>query len=166
MAFCQKCGKELNASDMFCTNCGEKTGKVDISDIASNVKTSVKTKVSEFKQTNANSQQENQQFYSNDRQAQNANYVQTNIPSAETFYQNQMVSIPSNYKPLGVWAFFGYSILFSIPIIGLIVNLILCFNSNNLSRRNYARSFWCWYLIVAIAAIIIIASGATLLSNF
>ena len=60
---------------------------------------------------------------------------------------------PEEYRPLSPWAYFGYSILFAIPIFGLIFNLILCFNDENINRRNYARSFWCAYLLVAIIVI-------------
>lgn len=63
---------------------------------------------------------------------------------------------PEEYRPLGAWAYFGYSILFSIPVIGLIVNLVFCFSDGNINRRNYARSFWCAYLFVAILAIAMI----------
>ena len=72
--------------------------------------------------------------------------------------------VPEEYKPMGAWAYFGYSLLFSIPIVGLIVNLVLCFNKTNINKRNYARSFWCWYVIVAAAIIIAAASGVSLLS--
>lgn len=60
---------------------------------------------------------------------------------------------PSEYRPLGAWAYFGYSILFSIPLIGLIFNLIYCFSDSNINRRNYARSFWCVYLLVFIISV-------------
>lgn len=65
---------------------------------------------------------------------------------------------------MGAWAYFGYSLLFSIPIVGLIVNLVLCFNKTNINKRNYARSFWCWYVIVAVAIIIAAVSGVSLMS--
>lgn len=77
-------------------------------------------------------------------------------------YSAPVSSSQTENKTLGAWAFFGYSILFIIPIIGLICNLIFCFNSSNITRRNYARSYWCWYVIIAIAAIVIIASGISL----
>lgn len=54
------------------------------------------------------------------------------------------------FRPLSPWAYFGYSVLFTVPFIGLIVNLVFCFNSENINRRNYARSFWCAYLLAAI----------------
>ncbi len=54
------------------------------------------------------------------------------------------------FRPLSPWAYFGYSVLFTVPFIGLIVNLVFCFNSEKINRRNYARSFWCAYLLAAI----------------
>lgn len=62
---------------------------------------------------------------------------------------------PVEYKPLGAWSYFGYSILFSIPLIGLIFNLVYCFSDSNINRRNYARSFWCAYLLVFIVAVVL-----------
>ena len=167
MAFCQTCGKELNPSDSFCTNCGAKTGKIDFAEIAGDVKSSVKTKISNFNQPISNQQNNNQQIYQNNSptaEAQPVTFAPVNTAPVGINYQSVDMQIPSNYKPLGAWSFFGYSILFSIPIIGFIINIFLCFNSNNLSRRNYARSFWCWYIIIALAAVIIIASGASILS--
>lgn len=60
---------------------------------------------------------------------------------------------PSEYRPLGAWAYFGYSILFAIPIVGLIFNLVYCFSDSNINRRNYARSFWCAYLLVFVISV-------------
>ena len=72
---------------------------------------------------------------------------------------------PEEYRPLSPWAYFGYSILFSIPLIGLIFNIVFCFSSANINRRNYARSFWCVY-IFALILIICGALGAFSLANF
>ncbi len=66
---------------------------------------------------------------------------------------------PEEYRPLSPWAYFGYSILFSIPLIGLIVNLVFCFSSGNINRRNYARSFWCAYLLAAIIIVVFLVAA-------
>ena len=66
---------------------------------------------------------------------------------------------PEEYRPLSPWAYFGYSILFSIPLIGLIVNLVFCFSDVNINRRNYARSFWCAYLLAAIVIVIFLVAA-------
>ena len=70
-----------------------------------------------------------------------------------------MNNVPENLKPLSAWAYFGYNILFNIPVIGLIFLIIFSLNNNNINRRNYARSFFCIYLILIILIIILIASG-------
>lgn len=65
------------------------------------------------------------------------------------------------FRPLSPWAYFGYSVLFTVPLIGLIVNLVFCFSSENINRRNYARSFWCAYLLAAIIiAVFLVAAPA------
>ncbi len=65
------------------------------------------------------------------------------------------------FRPLSPWAYFGYSVLFTVPFIGLIVNLVFCFSSENINRRNYARSFWCAYLLAAIIiAVFLVAAPA------
>ena len=64
-------------------------------------------------------------------------------------------NIPQEYKPLGAWAYVGYKILFSIPLVGLILLIVFAFSNDNINRRNYARSFFCAWLIIAIIAIIV-----------
>lgn len=32
--------------------------------------------------------------------------------------------LPEKYRPLGMWAYFGYTILFSIPLLGFIFLII------------------------------------------
>lgn len=64
--------------------------------------------------------------------------------------------LPERYRPLGAWAYFGYAILFSIPLVGFICLIIFSLNDDNINRRNFARSYWCG-LIVAIVMIILFA---------
>lgn len=64
-------------------------------------------------------------------------------------------NIPQEYKPLGAWAYVGYNILFAIPLVGFILLIVFAFSNDNINRRNYARSFFCTWLIVAIIAVIV-----------
>ena len=48
-------------------------------------------------------------------------------------------TILTKYKPLSPWAYFGYNILFSIPIIGFILLIVFSFSNDNINRRNYAN---------------------------
>lgn len=57
--------------------------------------------------------------------------------------------LPEKYRPLSGWAYFGYTLLFGLPIAGLILLIVFSFNDSNINRRNYARSFWCALLVAA-----------------
>lgn len=62
----------------------------------------------------------------------------------------------NRYKPLSPWSYVGYQLLFSIPIIGFIILLIYAFSDDNINRKNYARSYFCIYLIAAIVFVFIL----------
>ena len=57
---------------------------------------------------------------------------------------------PWEYRPLSAWAYVGYTFLFIIPIIGWLFLIIFTFSSKNINRRNYARSYWCFLLLLVI----------------
>lgn len=63
-------------------------------------------------------------------------------------------NIPSQYKPISAWGYFGYNILFSIPIVGFILLIVFSLDSSNINRRNYARSFFIVYLLFGIILLI------------
>ena len=46
-------------------------------------------------------------------------------------------NIPDEYKPISMWGYFGYEILFSIPIIGFIFILVFSFLDNIKILYNY-----------------------------
>lgn len=70
---------------------------------------------------------------------------------------NNQENIPSKYKPIGAWGYFGYELLFSIPVVGFIALIVLALSSENVNLRNFARSKFC-YLIIVIIIIAIAAS--------
>ena len=69
---------------------------------------------------------------------------------------------PDVFTPLSPWAYFGLSILFSLPVVGFIFLIIFSVSDANINRRNFARSYWCIYVIIAVAAVVAVASGVTL----
>lgn len=79
-----------------------------------------------------------------------------NVPNYN--YKNDP-SIPPHYRPLSPWAYFGYNILFAIPLIGLIFLIIFAFDNSNINRKNYARSFFIVWLLVIIVVAIFLAVG-------
>lgn len=62
--------------------------------------------------------------------------------------------------PIGAWGYFGYSILFNIPIIGFIIALTFALSSTgNINRRNYARSYFCSIAVIAIIVLFLIITN-------
>lgn len=53
------------------------------------------------------------------------------------------------YKPLSPWAYFGYGLLFAIPVVGIILIIIMSFSAKNINLKNFARSF-CIFLLLAL----------------
>lgn len=87
-------------------------------------------------------------------------------PVAPTYYQPQPVQkeftkddLPEQYKPLGAWSYFGLQILFSIPIVGLVFLIVFSFSRGNLNRRSFARSYWCWWVVVAALLVLLFVFG-------
>jgi hypothetical protein len=64
--------------------------------------------------------------------------------------------VPVENRPLSPWGYFGYSILFSIPVIGFILLIVFSFAGRNVNRKNYARSYWCWFILVLALALILV----------
>jgi len=62
------------------------------------------------------------------------------------------------FRPLSPWAYFGYSLLFCVPVIGQIFLIVYSVSDANINRRNYARSYFCW-LVIALIMIAIAALG-------
>lgn len=79
------------------------------------------------------------------------------------FEREEIRDLPEKYRPLGAWAYFGYSILFAIPLVGFILLIVFSFSDANIARRNYARSFFCGLVvalvILAVVLIIMLAFG-------
>ncbi|MBO4242170.1 MAG: hypothetical protein J5883_02710 [Clostridiales bacterium] len=69
-------------------------------------------------------------------------------------------NIPDRYKPISMWGYFGYQILFGIPIIGLIFLLIFALGgSSNENVKNYARSYFCVLILSLVLLVVAIACG-------
>jgi len=72
-----------------------------------------------------------------------------------------MNEIPEAYRPLSPWAYFGLDILYSIPLVGWIFLIVHAVSSGNINRRNFARSFFCVYVIVIVLIIIGAIAGVS-----
>lgn len=58
--------------------------------------------------------------------------------------------LPSQYRPLSAWAYWGLSLLYMVPVVGFIFLIIFSFKSDNINRRSFTRSYWINYMIFGI----------------
>ncbi len=113
----------------------------------------------------SNNNVNNSNITSNNMNMNNANYTNPNYNNANIYQgeprivfaqpQPQTIQIPEKYKPISAWGYFGYNLLFAIPIAGLILLIVFAFDDSNINRKNYARSYFCALLIIIIVLIIL-----------
>ncbi len=74
----------------------------------------------------------------------------------------QMNNIPEEYRPISMWGYFGYQLLFSIPCVGFIMLLIFAFGgSRNINLRNFARSYFCFLILMVALILLLSITGLT-----
>lgn len=96
--------------------------------------------------------------YNYSNQNYNAGYSQ--VPNMG---YNQAPSIPEEYRPISVWGYIGYMLLFGIPTIGFIIELVFAFGgAKNINLRNFARS----YLLMQVIAVVLVVVFYVILCLF
>ncbi len=73
--------------------------------------------------------------------------------------KEELNSIPREFKPISIWGYFGYEVLFAIPVIGLIFMIIFSFSKNK-NLRNFTLSHFCLLVIFLVIIIAALALGA------
>lgn len=67
-------------------------------------------------------------------------------------------TLPARYRPISMWGYFGYQVLFSIPVIGWVFLILFAFGkTDNINLQNFARSYFCM-LILLIAVFLVCAA--------
>lgn len=90
-------------------------------------------------------------------------YSQPNYNQGYGYQQFNENMLPPEYRPVSIGQFFGYSLLYSIPLIGFIMLLVTAFGSGNkISLKNYAKSMLIWYVIGIALSVIICVIGFAL----
>ena len=168
---CPFCGAEVSETAMFCKKCGEKLNEKENNTDIYNDETVLiyeqnyddrnRKKEERSGKNSENMQIENEKYREGDKEGASSSgnvYNSVHIDSnCNTITEDQL---PAKYKPIGAWAYFGWTLLFSIPVAGLIVALVFAVgNTENINLRNFARSMFCYLAVVAIL-IILIVGGA------
>ena len=69
-------------------------------------------------------------------------------------------NLPEEVRPLSPWEYFVLFIIYDIPVIGIIVLICHAVGASNVNKRNFARSFFCVFVIVAIILAIMLLTGS------
>ena len=78
---------------------------------------------------------------------------QSSVMTSETPVQGPQ----EEYKPIGMWGYLGYEILFSLPVVGIVFLLIFSLGgTKNINLRNFARSYFCITIINIIVLTVIV----------
>ncbi len=116
MNICPNCGRNLAEGALFCTECGTNLAKPN------------------------EPQQEPQQQIPQYQVPPVVNMQ----PPFQPMYGQPMITeamLPTEFKPVSIGAYIGYSLLFSLPIIGFIMLLVIAFGSGqSKSLRNFAKA--------------------------
>ena len=112
---------------------------------------------------NMNNQQYQQPYQQQPYQQQPYQQQPYQQPAYNNYNQTPM--IPDEYKPISMWGYLGYTLLFCIPVIGFIMIIVLSFAPSNKNVKNFARSYLILIIISVIIAIILGFAGVSLLGS-
>lgn len=162
---CPTCYSDIPDGTKFCPFCGSATTQNDSSEQSPAYSSGANYQT-------AYSQQDYQQNYQQPYtypsypSAPAGGYAPA-APAATTITPDQL---PPQYRPISAWGYFGYTLLFSLPVAGFVLLIVFSCSSANINRRNFARSYFCALLIVgiiaAIALVITLIAGVSLAGIF
>lgn len=65
-------------------------------------------------------------------------------------------NIPEEYRPISMWGYLGYELLFALPCVGFIMILVFAFGgAKNKNVRNFARSYLCFFVLLFVLYLLI-----------
>lgn len=154
---CKHCGTQNPDSSTFCQGCGAKLGgSVTAGSNGAGGNNSYGGNTAGFNGSTGGYAGNNGGFQGGNYN-QNSNFNRSQLPNT--------ASIPEEYQPISMWGYFGYELLFSIPLVGFILLLVFSFGgTKNKNLKNFARSYFCFMIVIIVLSIIFLGStiGAAL----
>lgn len=81
--------------------------------------------------------------------------------SGENHREMTVDELPAKFRPMSAWSYFWHTILFSIPVVGLVFLIIFALGgTGNVNKRSFARSYFCIYIVFAIVVLILLFTGS------
>ena len=167
MKNCPTCGAQ-NADDaLICENCGNRLEQPKPA-YQEQPQQSWQQPQQSWQQPQQNWQQP-QQSWQQPQQSWQQPRQQPVAPAAPVTPVNVYMNanqLPAQYQPLSAWAYFGYFLLYCIPVVGFIFLIVFALSDDNINRRNHARSFFCGLVLFLIVIVILAITGVRLGSIF
>ena len=136
--FCAKCGKELSDDVKVCSKCKTPVldDKVTLNDVTD---------------------------FIGGGTANTGRTVESNVTMNTNQGMAQMSGIPIkgynpylDYTPIGMWGYFLYNILFNLPVVGWVLIILFSLGiTKNVNLRNFARSWFCIYILMIIVIVFV-----------
>ena len=166
---CPACGTSVGANAVFCKKCGHK--------IDEPVSATSDDDVTTVLQPDADYDYEYESVMENtpgesDSGGKAGNSYMSESAYTQSYGQTYDMNttedqLPPKYKPIGAWAYFGWSLLFSLPIAGIIIAIVFAVGSTeNINLRNFARAQFCLWAIIGILVLLIFASAGCTMAGF
>lgn len=177
---CNKCGAEIQPGAKFCRACGspvetyDSYAADDYATVGAYGQNSYQDQYSQQSQNSYQSQysqqdQYSQQQYSQQDQFSQQSYVMPQQPPQKNVKPNKMdfEYAGYSYKPISAWGYFGYSLLFSIPLVGFILLIVFSVGgTKNINLRNFARSHWCALILGVVLTILMVIIALAAFGGF
>ena len=121
---CKHCGTQNPDSSTFCQGCGAKLGGSGTAGSnGAGGNNSYGGNTAGFNGSTGGYAGNNGGFQGGNYN-QNSNFNRSQLPNT--------ASIPEEYQPISMWGYFGYELLFSIPLVGFILLLVFSFGGTRI----------------------------------
>ncbi len=171
---CSNCGAECKENAKFCKNCGQELSKVEINQMracpvcgtVANSKAMFCKKCGhkfDSEETYINSESGTvlleDEGYAGHLSSSDRSYHTTCNADYTELREITEDQLPAKYRPLGAWAYFGWSLLFTCVPFGFIVAIVFAVGkTENVNLRNFARSMFCFLVVLVIILLLIFSS--------
>ncbi len=153
--FCTGCGKELAEGLMFCTDCGTKVTESTQAEAFMQPEP-VKTENTAPAEERQEIRQETQvQTIQQPQQTANAQYIPPQHGQNPQQYNPAFQAVqPTESHAASTAHFFWMMLVYSLPLIGWLICIIMAFAPKNESKKHFARAILIWGIIGIVISII------------
>lgn len=153
---CSACGAMVNANAAFCKKCGHKLDE-GIGRTIDDDDATVFIPMEGANENSGNEAQETATLKTPQNNINNYSNISYDTGLRQNYADMTEDQLPAKFKPIGAWAYFGWTLLFTCVPFGWIVAIIFAVGkTENINLRNFSRSMFCYVAILIIIALLVI----------